>query len=1098
MTIACGKSVVDMLRRRVWVVAVAGVCLAGCSGNSFLARRFDNFTAHYNKFYNANRTFREQERKLQKGDPKIDRDRYLDIFELPKQQGRSAEFEKVITKCADLLRNHPRSKWVDDALMLIGKSYFYQSNVVGAEQKFNEVINLNGPLKDEAEFWLARTLVAGQSTSGAEEIIGTALAQEEMGKEWRSLFLLLRGDLRTEVGDWPSAIDDISAGLEHVKDGDTAARAYFLLGQLYETDAQYEKAVDAYHQVQSKKPLYELSYAAMLNEIRVKGLKVDPEAALKDLDRMMRDNKHFQNRNQLQELHARILAAAGDPEAARDNFLDQLYPPDPSRKTSLRGEVHYRLAELYRDYLGDFYSAGIHFDTASSVLRTPQVQNEQLAPDAIEDAKNAASTFKDYRETLDRVTRMDSLLYLGSLDQAAFDSAVAVVRIQLAEEAERIQEELERRKTQSRFRQAASDANPRTGTTPTTTTSADAGSAGTYGFLNFKNLQRVQEAFLNFKEVWGDRPLVPGWRREEAIVLAQRAAAENGAKDGKDAEQKAQVEQVRFLPPVNIDEVPRDSASQAAMRLDRAETRYRLANVLFLSIGLPDSAAKWYRLVIDEDSEEPVAQRALYAMAEVHEALGDKDAAKRTLERVIDLYPKSSYADKARSRLGLPPQHAAAVTDTLELATARYEEAYDLWVQGDYEKAIDAMVRTAADFSKFDVAAKALLAVGRIYLEKAHADGSDFYGVISIGDSVFSTAEIEEGLAAAAATVQPVAEVDTASAGSGAEGEAAQTETTASAAPGQIQVAAADTTGAGLGEADSLRANATQVAAQEVSKAVTTPAPAPDAAEPVAEDKAGERRPTPKKSDALAVRDDAARPVGDEERLRPTADKIGKKAEDDLADRPVKVRRELEDEIAPQVSTPDTSNTGLKRPKEGVEPTGQEPGNGQLATAADSMGQTVDSLAAAAAAQAAEVGAPPHNSDASKPKTKAPPPKAPEITWQEPEYFVDGLIPVPMTLHSLYGAVATNFGSTPYGKRAVALRNGLVAARTALAVVERQSESAVDVATSEEASDEPPATGEIGPGENDDETLVLEPVTPDSSKAYRPDSDLRPPPPGKP
>ncbi|HEY5564483.1 MAG TPA: hypothetical protein VIL33_02765, partial [Rhodothermia bacterium] len=209
------------------------VFLSACSTNSFLARKFDDFTAHYNKFYNANRTFREQERKLEQGDEKIDTDRFLTTFEVPRQRGRSAEFEKVITKSADLLRNHPRSKWVDDALMLIGKSYFYQSNFVGAEQKFYEIINLDGELKDEAEFWLARTLVAGQSSTAAEEIIGAALADEDLDKKWRSRFLLLRGDLRTDVGLRELAIADIEEGLENVDDGDTSARAYFLLGQLY-------------------------------------------------------------------------------------------------------------------------------------------------------------------------------------------------------------------------------------------------------------------------------------------------------------------------------------------------------------------------------------------------------------------------------------------------------------------------------------------------------------------------------------------------------------------------------------------------------------------------------------------------------------------------------------------------------------------------------------------------------------------------------------------------------------------------------------------------------------------------------------------------
>ncbi|MFV1981759.1 MAG: tol-pal system YbgF family protein, partial [Rhodothermia bacterium] len=129
---------------------LAAVLMSGCTRSGFLGRQFDDLTARYNTYYNANRTFNEQEKKLEKRDPKIEMDRYLLVFEVPEVRGRSAEFEKVIEKSADLLRKHPQSKWVDNALMLIGKSYFYQTNYVGAEQKFTEVGTLDGPLFDEA------------------------------------------------------------------------------------------------------------------------------------------------------------------------------------------------------------------------------------------------------------------------------------------------------------------------------------------------------------------------------------------------------------------------------------------------------------------------------------------------------------------------------------------------------------------------------------------------------------------------------------------------------------------------------------------------------------------------------------------------------------------------------------------------------------------------------------------------------------------------------------------------------------------------------------------------------------------------------------
>jgi len=1026
---------------RASILVLMLAVLAGCSGNSFVARRFDDFTAHYNKFYNANRTYRQQERKLREGDVKIDTDHYLAIYDTPQQRGRSAEFEKVITKSADLLRNHPKSKWVDDALMLIGKSYFYQGNFVGAEQKFNEIINLDGKLKEEAEFWLARTLVAGQSRASAEDIIGASLAEEDLDKKWRAQFLLLRGDLRTDEGLFQAAIDDIEDGIREIDKGDIAARALFLLGQLYESEGQFEEAADAYRRVQSKKPLYELSYAAHIGRARAIGMHLEAEDGLAILERMMRDNKNYQNRYHLAYMHARLTAAAGDPDGARSEFREQLYPNDPTRKTALRGEVHYRLGEIYRDYLGDFYSAGLHFDTASSVLRTPTTQNQEYAPDAIVDAKELAATFREYRETRDQLHRMDSLLYLGTLDQAAFDSAVAAVRVHLAEEAARIQEELERRKAETRFRQAATanESNPNAPNRQPTV----AATSGTFGFLNHKNLQRVQEAFLDFKDIWGDRPLVPNWRREEAVALAQRAALQEAQAKGEvDPEAAGQIESVRFLPPVDIFEVPRDSASQAKMHAERAEARYRLANVLFLSIGLPDSAAVWYRKVIDEDGDQSVAARALYAMAEVHDALGDQDASLRTFERVIEKYPDSDFAARARARLGYEAQESNEVTDSLEVATARYDEVYRLWMAGEDSAAINGMLRLAADYPTVDLAAKAMLAAARIFLETANRTGSDYYADIPLRDSLFTQQEIEDAIAAATPPPEETHAADSTAADSTAAPQTVGTDSTAVARNAVVKPTVAQT------PSQRLRADTAQTA-KEV-------------AEPKVEASRADLR------DNLRRRREAL-----ESKLGPQGTEPNPPGS-------------LDDEVSRVAAVRDNAPADSTRTGDTV--ARLVPESGQVPADSTNPGAIVsDSVVVASVLP--DSAAPAVTDSLSVPVVaQAPPPKPPDIDWKRPEYFINDIIPVPTTLHTLYASVTSHFGDTPYGKRAMELQKGLEAARMELAVAElqkaRDEANAAQVPVTPRPKPVAPQPGDTQPAAADSVSVPLPGVVaPDSSQA---------------
>ena len=67
--------------------------------------------------------------------------------------------------------------------------------------------------------------------------------------------------------------------------------------------------------------------------------------------------------------------------------------------------------------------------------------------------------------------------------------------------------------------------------------------------------------------------------------------------------------------------------------------------------------------------------------------------------------------------------------------------------------------------------------------------------------------------------------------------------------------------------------------------------------------------------------------------------------------------------------------------------------------------------------------------DVPAPEQSAPPPPPPKPEWIEPDIFVNDLIPVPLTLHSLYTVVESKFRDSEYGERAAALKRGLIAYR---------------------------------------------------------------------
>ena len=636
-------------------------------------------------------------------------------------------FEEAITKSADILRDHPDSKWVDDAILIIGKAWFFTLNFVGAEGKFNEILALDSPLHEEARFWLARTLIASGAYDEAFSHLQSILSVEDVSQRWEPRYRLALAELHVQRENWEEAAVETQSGLDALRDPDLAGRALFLLGQVYEQLGQFEDAIRAYNRVQRHKPFYELSYAAQYSSVRVQALHGDPNLAMVALRRMERDDKNYDHRAELAYLRGRVLMALGYHEDALTLFEDLLYDRHLGG-TQVRGPVHYAMGEFFRDIHKDYPYAAAHFDTASRTLRAPararsatnQNSRAQPAPGAIVDSEDQARILGSYAEVLNRLTLLDSLLYLGALDDSSFQAVVLELRKRRADEIAETERDLRRRQAESAFVGAGDPRDEAGGVGGSQT----AGTEGEAGFLFHKEPLRMEQARQDFVLVWGDRPLAPNWRRIAAIEAM--AASEEGFEEGSDFV-AVEVDPAADLPEVDVSAVPRDSVSTFRMEADRASARYELANVLFLSMAMPDSAAFWYRTVIEEDGDKEVAQRAYYALAELQLALGDSLAADRLYAVILDLYPHSDFVGQAAERLSRPVP-VVAQPDSLIRAEAVYRTLLEQWEAGDLENAMTGLWTAGLDWSTTEVAPRALLAAGRVFLEWAERDSLDVLG----------------------------------------------------------------------------------------------------------------------------------------------------------------------------------------------------------------------------------------------------------------------------------------------------------------------------------------------------------------------------------
>ncbi len=702
-------------------LALTGVLLllSACSQSSFLGQRWANFTAYYNTFYNAEQAFDEGVRQVDQRDQPIELEVLIDLFGTPESVRDPRPFDEAIEKSADVLRDHSSSRYVDDALMLIGKSYYYLQNYVGAAEKFEEAAALETGRMYEAHYWHVRTLLSARQYERAVAFMEGVLAGEEVPERWRGRYWLALGAGEAYLENYRAAFDALEVGLESVSERRLRARGHFLLGQVAEALGQYSDSKRAFEAAASASSDFELTYAARFNAIRIAGRYGDAREALTEARRMERDGAFFERRGEPAYLAARILKAMDETDAARTSFRELLYERDAPLQ-NVQGRIHYGLAELYRDAFRDYELAAAHFDTAAAQLRGSRMEGQQrpATPYAILDASIQRDAFVQYAEAYRQVTRADSLLALGSLPDEEFQAFVQDLREQLAAEREEAEREAarQRRGGQGHGLDDEQAAMEELDATPEQEIQEGR------GFLSYRDPVRVQDGQVAFVQRWGERPLAPNWRRAQAVQMQQRAQAEEAdtieaSETGIAEEVVAQADSDEALPQVDVSDVPRDPESKATMRAEQVRAMYDVGNALFLSLERPEEALDWYQQVVETSTNEDLTLRALYAMAQAHRSMDRHEDARAYDERIVAQFPDSDVAQYV-VRLDHTDSDEQQVGDHTADAEAAYHEALERWDQADsQQEAIEEMLLIATAFPETETAPRALFAASRFIVE---------------------------------------------------------------------------------------------------------------------------------------------------------------------------------------------------------------------------------------------------------------------------------------------------------------------------------------------------------------------------------------------
>jgi cellulose synthase operon protein C len=114
---------------------------------------WENFTTYFNLYYNTVDAFEQAEEAILSQERSI-----FSTEELVVPGSANQLLTRVVEKTSKILQFHSKTSFVDDALIMLGKSFYYQKNYLKSLRKFQELTATQSGSEYylEAQLWIAK------------------------------------------------------------------------------------------------------------------------------------------------------------------------------------------------------------------------------------------------------------------------------------------------------------------------------------------------------------------------------------------------------------------------------------------------------------------------------------------------------------------------------------------------------------------------------------------------------------------------------------------------------------------------------------------------------------------------------------------------------------------------------------------------------------------------------------------------------------------------------------------------------------------------------------------------------------------------------
>lgn len=318
---------------------------------------------------------------------------FWDPYSHRKVTGENSKLaESCIKRCGKLILLYPESKWVDDALLLMGNCFLLRGDYANASKKYDELLRLyaTSDLRYEARYMKAYNLILLDATPQAvielDELLGGVT--ERVVREKATY---LRARVSYEAGDCEEAVGYLDKYISTFPNGARVNEVRLSLGGCLIKTGRRDEAVEVL------RPLYQRPG----DQGTVAGLQMGRAyRGLNQNDKALEIFERLAAETPTDTLKAKAIIEIANTllgQSRPDEAIQRLVEADSlltDKDGDLKAEIEYRIGNIYEKHILDFDRATGSYKAASK-SKSKFGKLAAKRSDALQDLKRYSEALAD-------------------------------------------------------------------------------------------------------------------------------------------------------------------------------------------------------------------------------------------------------------------------------------------------------------------------------------------------------------------------------------------------------------------------------------------------------------------------------------------------------------------------------------------------------------------------------------------------------------------------------------------------------------------------------------------------------------------------------